>query len=232
MKGKLYGIGVGPGDPELLTLKAIKMLQTCDVIALPKSEGKEKTAFTIAKQYVGGKEMIECEFAMEDDMEKRKKSRELAASIIIEKLNIGLNVGFITLGDPTTYSTYMYVHKIIAEKGFTAEIIPGITSYTAAAAELGISLCEGDEVLTIIPARHSEDIDKLLEYPGNKVIMKSGKNLTYVLKKLKEKGYENRTMIASRVAMDGQELYRSIAEYEESAEPSYFTIAIVKERTE
>ena len=229
MKGKLFGIGVGPGDPDLLTLKAIRAIQSCDVIAIPNSGVGDRTAFRIAESYLNGKEILECRFAMEKDMAKRREARQTAANQIMERLDAGKSVGFATLGDPTTYSTYMYVHRIIACKGFETEIIPGIASYSAAAAALGIALCEGDEVLTIIPARHSESIDELLDYPGNKIIMKSRDNLKYVLVKLKERGYGAQTHIVSRVTMDGEQIYADIEEFEKAYDSGYFTIAIVKE---
>jgi len=228
MKGKLYGIGVGPGDPELLTIKAVNAIQKSGVIAAPKTGGGEGVALSIVEKYLDGKELFECRFSMDRDVEKRKEAREAAARRIIEILDEGRDVGFVTLGDPTTYSTYMYVHEIIAAKGYEAEIIPGITSYAAAAAAFGIALCEGGEILTIVPARHSEDVDALLDYPGNKVIMKSGDNLSNVLMKLKERGLGDRTMIAYRATMDGQRLYASIDEYERSPETGYFMLAIVR----
>lgn len=228
MKGKLYGIGTGPGDPELLTIKAVNVIQKCGVIAVPKTENGERTAFSIIERYLDGKEIIECLFSMEKDGAKRKEARQIAADQIVHHLDIGKDVGFVTLGDPTTYSTYMYVHKIIVSQGFDAEIIPGVTSFAAAAAALGVSLCEDDEVLTVIPARHSKNIDELLDYPGNKVLMKSGGKLAQVLERLKERGYGDRTKIAYRATMDGQRLYGSIEEYEKSPEAGYFTIAIVK----
>ncbi len=230
MKGKLFGIGVGPGDPELLTLKAVKTIQKCSVIAVPEAGEGERTALSIVEQYLGKKELIACRFAMKKDITERQKCREIAAGQIISFLDSGKDVGFITLGDPTTYSTYMYVHEIIVNKGFSAVIIPGISSYTAAAAALGIALCEGDEMLTVIPAGHGENIDELLDYPGNKVIMKSGKNLAFVLAGLKKRGYGNRTKLARRVTMGGQHLFDSIEDYEKSPGSGYFTIAIVKEK--
>jgi precorrin-2/cobalt-factor-2 C20-methyltransferase len=230
MKGKLYGIGAGPGDPELLTLKAVTVIQKCGVIAVPKTGNGERTAFAIIEKYLDGKTLLECRFSMEKDMAKRKEARQIAAEEVFYYLDMGKDVGFVTLGDPTTYSTYMYVHEIIAGKGFEAEIIPGITSYSAAAAAFGTPLCEGDETLTIIPARHSKDIDELLDYPGNKIIMKSGENLARVLEKLKERGYENRTQIAYCATMENQRLYFNTEEYEKSPETGYFTIAIVKEK--
>jgi precorrin-2/cobalt-factor-2 C20-methyltransferase len=230
MKGKLFGIGTGPGDPELLTVKAINAIRYCDVIAVPKTGDGERTAFSIIEQYLDGKDLLECRFSMEKDLKKREESRIIAADEIVLALENGKNVGYITLGDPTTYSTYMYIHKIVTDRGFETEIIPGITSFAAAAAALGISLCEGRETLTIIPANHSEEIGELLDRPGNKVIMKSGSNLENVLEELKKRGYKNRTKIASHVTMEDQSLFNSIEDFERSGERGYFTIAIVKEK--
>jgi len=230
MKGILYGIGTGPGDPELLTIKAVNAIQKCGVIAVPETGSGERTAFSIIEKYLGDKELLECRFVMEKDAAKRKEARQVVAGQIIQILDNGKDVGFITLGDPTTYSTYMYVHEIVVNEGFEAKIIPGITSYSAAAAAFGIALCEGDEILTVIPAGYSEDIDKLLSYPGNKVLMKSGVNMTRVLEKLKLLGYGDRTKIACRVTMSDQQLYTSAEEYERSPEVDYFTLMIVKEK--
>ena len=235
MKGKLYGIGVGPGDPELLTIKAVNTVNKCSVIAVPITGKGERTAFSIVEQYLGGKELLECRFAMEKDMAKRKESRKAAADGIIRFLEAGKDVGFITLGDPTTYSTYMYVHEIIVALGFNAEIIPGITSFAGAAAAFGTALCEDDEVLTIIPALHHGTINELLDRPGNKVIMKSGENLSHVLSELKKRGYAERTKIAYRVSLDGEQLFESIEAYEagksgdNAINSGYFTLVIVKE---
>ena len=229
MKGCLFGIGTGPGDPELLTIKAINTIEKCDVIAVPKTGDGDRAAFSIVKEYLRGKELVECGFSMAKDISIRKESRLRVADLIIEYLDMGKDVGFITLGDPTTYSTYMYLHEIITAKGYKAEIIPGITSYTAAAAQLGISLCEGDETLLVIPASQNERIDELLAQPGNKVIMKSGSALAEVLSKLKELGYGDKTRIACEATMETQRLYNNIEEYESAAEGGYFTLVIVKE---
>ena len=227
MKGKLYGIGTGPGDPELLTIKAVNTIKKCDVIALPLGEG---TAFSIIEKYLDNKELLECQFAMERDMAKRREARQHIADNIMKFLDDGKDVGFVTLGDPVTYSTYMYIHEIIVAKGIDAEIIPGITSYAAAAAAFGIALCEGSEALTIIPASYDSNIDELLDYPGNKVIMKSGENLMQVLEKLKERSCGDNTKIASRCTMKDQKLFNSIEDYKKMPESGYFTVAIVKEK--
>ena len=120
MKGKLYGVGTGPGDPELLTIKALKTIEKCGVIALPKTDNGERIAFSIVEKYLEGKEILECSFTMDKDIIKRKESRQRAADKIIQFLDKGKDLAFVTLGDPTTYSTYMYVHDIIVNKGFEA----------------------------------------------------------------------------------------------------------------
>jgi len=226
--GKLYGIGTGPGDPELLTLKAVNTLRNCDAIAVPEPGSGERTAFTIISDYIKGKEIIECSFPMDRNMDKRIEARQIVADKIAAFLEKGKNVGFATLGDPTTYSTYMYIHKLLIEKGFEAEIIPGVASFSAAAAALGVALCEGDETLTIIPAGQREDVDELLDRPGTKVIMKSGENLAGVLSMLKERGYGDGTKIAYRATMEGQQLFHSIDDFEKSPASGYFTLAIVR----
>ena len=228
MKGKLYGIGTGPGDPDLLTIKAINTIQKCGVIAVPQTGSGERIAFSIIEKYLDGKTLLECRFSMEKDMVKRKEARQIAAAGIIQALDSGKDVGFITLGDPTTYSTYMYIHEIIVSKGYDAEIIPGVTSYAAAAAALGVALCEGDETLTVIPAGRNENIDELLDRPGSKVIMKSGGSLSSVLEKLKKRGYGDNTQLVYYASMKEQRLYANIAEYEKSPETGYLMTTIVR----
>ena len=93
MKGKLHGIGAGPGDPELLTLKAVDTIRKCGVIAVPKTGNGEKTAFSIVEKYLDGKELLECRFSMERDVQKRKETRQTAAEEIITFLNNGKDVG-------------------------------------------------------------------------------------------------------------------------------------------
>ena len=122
----------------------------------------------------------------------------------------------------------MYIHNIIVGMGYKTEIIPGITSYSAAAAALGVALCEDREALVIIPAGNNKAPEELLELPGNKVIMKSGEELARALEKLKELGYGDKIKVATRVTMEGQQLYNSVDDYEKSQEAGYFTVAIVK----
>ena len=226
MAGRLYGIGVGPGDPELLTLKAVFAIEKCDVIAVPETGSGERTAFTIVEKYIEGKQLLMCRFVMEHNMEKRKSSRQKVADDIIACLDRGKDTGFITLGDPTTYSTYMYIHEIVSDRGYETTIIPGVTSYSAAAAAAGVALCEGNETLSIC-AGHASDIDELLSRQGNTVIMKSGAAFTRVLDKLKERGLGDNAKIVCRATMPDQRVFQSIEDFENTPDAGYFTIAII-----
>ena len=148
MIGKLYGIGVGPGEAELLTLKALRIMRESDVIIVPGT-----------------------------DVEK-------AAEVIEVFLREGKQVAFLTLGDVTIYSTYLYVHHRVAEAGYPVEIVNGIPSFCAVAARLNMGLVEKSEMLHIIPA--SYQIEEALKLPGTKVLMKAGKQMGHVKELLKQ----------------------------------------------
>ncbi|MEG1430575.1 MAG: precorrin-2 C(20)-methyltransferase, partial [Oscillospiraceae bacterium] len=153
-EGRLYGIGVGPGDPELLTLKAVRLLGEADIIAVPDKGTGEKTALNIVKDFVVGKELLYCPTPMVRDGARLEACYEEIATKICDLLKAGKTVAFITLGDPTVYSTYIYVHKKVLARGYGAELIPGVPSFCAVAAELGVSLCEGGERLLVVPASY------------------------------------------------------------------------------
>ena len=115
MKGILYGVGVGPGDPELLTAKAIRLLRECDAIAAPKSADGRQTALDIASPYIGqDKTILLFDMPMTHDKQVRNASHDAAADALCALLDEGKTVVFLTLGDPTVYSTYWYVHRRVA----------------------------------------------------------------------------------------------------------------------
>jgi len=222
MNGTLFGIGVGPGDPELLTLKAIKTIADCDILTVPDSGTDNHIAFDIANEYVGTKPIIHLDLPMTRDKSKLMEKRMIAADMICVELDAGKNVGFLTIGDPMLYSTYSYLHTIIVSRGYTAKVIPGITSFCAAAAALGQPLCESDEALHIIPALY--DAQVALNLDGTKVFMKSGKKLNDVIDILKEK--KVKAKMAQRVGMDGEQLFDDL---DKNVESDYFSIIIVKD---
>ena len=225
-KGKLYGVGVGPGDPELLTAKAIRILGECDVIAVPQSENGGRTALEIASCYIKDKPVRAFDMPMTHDRAARNASHDAAADAICALLDEGKNVAFLTLGDPTVYSTGWYVHKRVVSRGYDAELIPGVPSFCAAAARLGRALCEDGEMLHIIPASHGKEREGLA-LPGSKVLMKAGRGVLRVREELRESGQLENAALVERCGMEGERL---VYDMDELREPSgYFSIILVKE---
>ena len=227
MKGILYGVGVGPGDPELLTAKAIRLLRECDAIAAPKSADGRQTALDIASPYIGqDKTILLLDMPMTHDRQARNASHDAAADALCALLDEGKTVVFLTLGDPTIYSTYWYVHKRVAARGYAAELVPGVPSFCAAAAAMGRALCEDGEMLHIIPASHGREREGLA-LPGSKVLMKAGRGVLRVRDELRESGQLEQAALVERCGMEGE---RVICDLDELDEPSgYFSIILVKE---
>lgn len=227
MRGTLYGIGVGPGDPELLTLKAVRIIRENDVIAVP-GEVKENTvAYNIVKPVIENldeKEFLELPMVMTKDAGKLEENYSNAAKRVMECLDTGENVVFLTLGDATVYATYMYVHQKVEAAGYPTEIVSGIPSFCAVAAKLNMSLVERSEMLHVIPS--SYQIDEALKLPGTKVLMKAGKKMADVKKKLREMDCSV-TMIEN-CGMENEKIYRSAEEIDENA--GYYSLIIVKEK--
>lgn len=229
MVGKLYGLGVGPGDPELLTLKALRRIKESEIIAVPGKKKEESVAYKIARQaypQIENKEVLPIDFPMTKDSQRLEESHQLGASQIAEKLREGQSVAFLTLGDPTVYATYLYVHKRILDMGFEAEIVSGITSFCAVAARLNIGLVEKAEPLHVIPA--SYQIEEALKLPGTKVLMKAGKKIGQVREELLRRG-ETVVMIEN-CGMEGEQIYRSAQEIPDDA--GYYSLIIAKEKGE
>nr|WP_302638236.1 precorrin-2 C(20)-methyltransferase [uncultured Clostridium sp.] len=225
MSGTLYGVGVGPGDPELLTLKAVRLIKESEIIAIPNDDKEKCVAYKIALGAVPeleDKEILYISMPMTKDEEHLKQSHEKGAAQIIEKLKEGKDVAFLTLGDPAIYSTYLYVHKIVLDKDYKAQIVSGIPSFCAAAARINEGLVEKAEQLHIIPA--SYQIDKALELPGTKVFMKSGKKIQSVKEKINTSNVE--AIMIENCGMENEKVYRDINEVKENA--SYYSLIIVK----
>lgn len=226
MKGKLYGVGVGPGDPKLMTYKAVETIQKCQVVAVPKSGNSEQVALNIAKEFIKNQILIDCYMPMIRDKEALRKQHEEVASELKGYLDKGQDIAFLTLGDPTIYSTYMYIHRLIKEMGYETEIIPGISSICSVAAALNDSLCEGSDCLHIIPASYKGKED-YLDLEGTKVLMKTGKSMEKVKQHLKEKGLYERARAVECASMPNEKIHESLDTVEES---SYFSVIVVKER--
>ncbi len=225
MTGKLYGIGVGPGDPELLTLKAVRLMSECDILALPNKSKEACVAYEIAKGAYPELELKEClylEYPMTKDKLILEESRKRNEEQIIAKLDEGKMIVFLTLGDPTIYSTYMYLDKKVREKGYTAEIVSGIPSFCAIGATLGISLGEAEDEIHIIPATYG--LSESMELPGTKILMKAGTKLKEIKEIARSNNYE--VAVIENCGMKEERIMRGIDEVPDSS--GYYTTAIIK----
>ena len=229
MKGKLYCVGIGPGDPELLTLKAVRLLNECDVIAMPKGDTDTMTAKDIIRQVVDidQKEQLYIYMPMTKDKEMMDKAHEEATNAVTELLDAGKNVVFITLGCPTVYATCIYVHKLVLAAGYESELVAGVTSFCAVAAKLNVSLCERSEPLIILPGSYKESM-KFLDGPGNKVLMKSASEIKKVRDELEERGLLNNAAMVERCGLPGEKVYQNLKDIDEKS--IYFSIILVKEK--
>lgn len=223
--GKLWGVGIGPGDPELLTLKAVRILRQADVVMLPDSNGPEKTALNIVKAYLEGKSLLFVKMPMVRDQAAMDEAHEQAAGQICALLDQGRQVAFVTLGDPSVYSTYMYLHEKIMQRGYAVEVVPGVPSFCAAAARLNRSLCQGREPLLVIPASHGQDA--LLDVPANKVFMKAGRSILDLQQRLGDRGLLEYASMVENCGMDNERIYPHFGDLREPA--GYFSLVIVKE---
>ncbi|MCI8270092.1 MAG: precorrin-2 C(20)-methyltransferase [Lachnospiraceae bacterium] len=225
MSGTLYGVGVGPGDPRLMTLLAIETIESCPVIAVPGENREHAVSYRIARGAVAGLEKKIClnlSTPMTKDPGILAKSYELAAGRIIEELKQNRDVAYLTLGDPTIYSTYIYIHRLVKAQGYSAEIINGIPSFCAVAARMGESLADRSEQLHIIPS--SYDIEEALDYPGSKVFMKAGSKLSRVKQTLQEK--DMTAVMVENCGFSDEHIYDVISSMPEKA--SYYTTVLVK----
>ena len=224
-RGILYGLGVGPGDPELLTVKAVRILREADVIAVPDKGSGEKTALNIVKDYVADKPLLPCITPMVRDQQVLDASHDEIAGNICALLEEGKTVAFITLGDPTVYATYMYVHRRVLARGYEAVLVPGVPSFCAVAARLGTSLCEQSERLLIVPASH-KDIDDCLDVDANLVFMKAGREIGALKEKLASRGLLDRASLVANCGMDGEQVWEHFGDMPENT--GYFSVVVVK----
>ena len=231
-RGKLYGVGVGPGDPELMTVKAIRTIERSDVIVVPGKKAEDSVAYQIAAgicKKLTDKRLEAVEMPMVKDEAVLEEGHRAAAEKIEAMLDAGLTVSFLNLGDVTVYATYMYVHKLVAADGYETEIINGITSFTAAAARLNTDLVEKAQPLHVIPSSYRKDtVDALLALPGTKILMKSGKEMANIRDAVLASGQE--AVMVERCGMPGEKIYRDPAEIPDDA--SYYSVIIVKEKQE
>ena len=226
MKGKFYGVGVGVGDEEELTLKAVRILKNADVLVLPEAKKNEgSTAFEIVKEHIReNTEKLFLEFPMLEDIKEKEKSRRKNADIIKEELENGKNVVFLTIGDPMVFSTYTYILEYLEETD-RVETVPGITSFGSMASRLNIPLVIGDEDLKIVSLNKNTDIYKEIENNTNVVFMKLSRNFERLKKALEDTGNIENSILISNCGKENEEIITDVAKAEKV---HYFSTLILK----
>ncbi|MCR5687248.1 MAG: precorrin-2 C(20)-methyltransferase [Lachnospiraceae bacterium] len=225
--GRILGIGVGIGDPEDITLKAARLIKSSDILICPKKDLGRCRAYQIAKQVipeVGDIETLSLEFEMVKDEKERDRNHREIYRTVKELVNNGKTVTFLTIGDPSVYSTYSYIAELAREDGIETLAVSGISSITAVANSLGITLCEKDVQLHVIP--DTDDIESALFHQGTKVIMKCGRDMRRIKEILRKRSGIS-VYAVSDCGMPQERCYRGIDELPE--EGSYMLTVIVKE---
>ena len=223
MRGTAYGVGVGPGDPELMTLKACRLIRENDVIAVSGRKATESVAYQIALQAVpelAGKELVPVYMPMVKDRQFIREQHLRGADMIRQYLDQGKNVVYLTLGDPTIYCTFSYLQHILQADGYPVELVSGIPSFCAAAARLNRPLTEWDEPLHIIPAAHRTE--NLLDQPGTYVLMKAASHMKETKALLRRSGREACAVL--NCGMKTETICRCVDEIPDDA--GYFSLII------
>ena len=235
--GTLYGIGIGPGDPGLITVKGAALIGRCRHIFVPKAgNSSESLALAIAGRYIGKDSGIrELVFPMTEDRNELSACWSEAARSVLGILEKGEDACFLTLGDPLLYSTYIYLLRELRKLSPECAVVtvPGITSVSAAAAISGTAIGEGKGLVTIIPA---DDLDKLaeaLESGGTVAVLKVGKRLPRILDLLEAHGAARRSVFVSRAGLEGQRVETDLEKLRTGGEDTgYLSVILVREKEE
>lgn len=229
-QGIFYGIGVGPGDPDLLTLKAVRALQDTDVIIAPRTEKKEgSVALSIAKPHLKpGARIVYQVFPMVRDFAADDSAWQQNKKEILDLLRVGNNVAFLTLGDAMFYSTYIYIFRLLQKEAVDIRTIPGIPAYVAIAAEEGYPLADGNDIVTIIPATAPrEKREAALDVSDRTVLMKVYRNFPEIVDELQAHGMTREALLVSRSGLDGHEVSRDLMS-ERSRKHNYLSTILTR----
>ena len=213
MSGILYGVGVGPGDPRLITYLAADTIRSCPVIAVPAETKEQAVSYRIASGLI-------------TDLDKKQC---LTFSIPMTKdkgllLKAGRDVACLTLGDPTVYSTYIYLHRLIRDRGYRTEIISGVPSFCAVSARLGDSLADRSQQLHIIPSAYG--VEDALKLPGTKVLMKAGSKMAAVKEALERECVSGG--MVENCGMENESIFQGVQEIPDKA--GYYSLIVIKEQ--
>jgi len=231
MVGLVWGLGVGPGDPELITVKALRLLQAAPVVAYPAPLGGESFARGIVGQWLNhGQREIVIEVPMETAPEPAQAAYDRAADRIAAELEAGHDVAVLCQGDPFFYGSFMYLFGRLAAR-FTVEIVPGVSSLTASAAALQAPLAARNDVLSVLPGPLPEaELEQRLAGTDAAAIIKLGRHFAKVRRVLDRLGLLDKAHYVERATLGNQRLL-PLAEVEPEQVP-YFSMILVHKRGE
>jgi precorrin-2/cobalt-factor-2 C20-methyltransferase len=232
-RGKLYGIGIGPGDPKLLTLKAKEIIDQVDIIFCPKGdeEGTSLARSIIEKTTSIPKEFVEITFPMTRNEKVLKVYWQKAARRISKEIAKGKNGAFVTLGDPFIYSTYIYLLRMLRQDfpDIEVETIPGISAFNAAAARAQVPLLQADETMAILPVRRDlRGLREALQSFDTVVLMKVGSKLDQVMALLIELDLLKHSVLVSHLGQPGEKMIHDLSSLDKVQREGYLSVIIVK----
>ncbi len=239
-RGTLYLVGVGPGDPDLMTFRAVQVLETVPVILAPKGSqnGSSSALATVMAQVdLEGKEIVELHFPMKRVYASRGQNQDQevvdawnrAAEAVFEWLDNGMDVAFPTIGDPAIYSTAFYLLATLGQQrpDINVSIIPGISAMSACSAATRKPLGLGDEVITVVPAAfHRDDLRQILQQSETTVLMKVHRKFDELSDLLMETGLHQNAVLIERCGLPGQHIYHDIS-HAKGKKLHYFSTMIV-----
>ena len=231
LKGTFYGVSVGPGDPELLTLQAVRLIRQCPVLAAPQTSSGQMLALEIARRALGveldGKTILPLHFAMSRDPSVLAASHENAVQAVLPFLDAGQDVAMLNIGDVSIYATFGYLQEILQSKGYATAMAAGVPSFCAAAARLNRPLTGGmDAPLTIAPGGWA---GRVLDVPGAKVLMKSGRQLPALLDTLEARGKLADSALVCNCGLPDETVWPDLSAARPENSAGYFATVLVKE---
>jgi precorrin-2/cobalt-factor-2 C20-methyltransferase len=228
-EGTLYGLGVGPGDPELVTLKAVRLARSCPVLAYPAPEQGESLARRIMAPHIPpGRTEIAIRMPLSADRYPANAVYDRAAADLASHLADGRDVAVLCLGDPFFYGSFMYLFARLAETHRTV-VVPGVTSLSAAASALGMPLAARGDVLTVVPAILSdEDIASRLSAADASAIIKLGRHFARVRDLLGRLELSAQARYIEHASLPGENA-RTLAEIDPASVP-YFSLILIHRR--
>lgn len=233
MTGKLIGVGTGPGDPELLTLKAVRAIQSADVIAYFAKQGNASNARAIVADLITTQVEEQLGYPVTTEIDRRHDDYKAATSAfyaeaanrVASHLDAGRNVAVLSEGDPLFYGSYMHLHVRLATR-YPTEVVPGITAMSGCWSQAGMPLVQGDDILSVLPGTLDEvDLRARLEGTDGAVIMKVGRNLPKIRRALELAGRLDSAVYVERGTMANGHSIR-LAEKADDVAP-YFAIVLV-----